>query len=135
MTDAGAGDGHGATVVVLERDVMARIRITDLLRRLGYEARFVADAATFVATLSTLGERVALGLIDMNGPLDWDALAAYAGQPNRAPLLGFGPHVDVDGRRAAKAAGVDRIVANGEFHRAAAALVRRYARPTAWEGD
>jgi hypothetical protein len=50
------------------------------------------------------------------------------------PLLGFGPHVDVDGRRAAKAAGLTRIVSNGEFHRDLVALVARYAHPPAGEG-
>ncbi len=115
-------------VVVLSRDLMARIPIADLLRRLGYEPRFVADSAAFVAALAEGGGRVALGVIDMNAPIDWDAIAAFAARPERAPLLGFGPHVDVAGRRAAKAAGVDRIVANGEFRRDAASLVPRYAR-------
>ncbi|HEU0115192.1 MAG TPA: hypothetical protein VFQ80_10975, partial [Thermomicrobiales bacterium] len=116
-------------VVVLLRDVMARIRLSDVLRQLGYEARFVGDSAAFAATLTNDGGAIALGVIDMNGPVDWDAIAALADEPERPPLLGFGPHVDIAGRRAAKAASVDRIVANGEFHRDAATLIRRYARP------
>ncbi|HEX5500673.1 MAG TPA: hypothetical protein VFX03_15660, partial [Thermomicrobiales bacterium] len=78
---------------------------------------------------------IALGVIDMNGPVDWDEIAALAAMADRPPLLGFGPHVEVAGRRAAKAAGVDRIVANGEFHRDAAALIRRYARPAMTDDD
>ena len=44
------------------------------------------------------------------------------------PTLAFGPHVDVEGRRAAKAAGVTRIVSNGQFHSDMAGLIERYRR-------
>ena len=45
------------------------------------------------------------------------------------PILAFGPHKDVEGFRSAKAAGVTRVVANGEFSRSLPDLVRRYATP------
>jgi hypothetical protein len=121
-------DAAPAIVVVLTADLMARIPLGDLLRRLGFAANFVRDETAFVAGLTDAGERAALGVIDMNRAIDWEAIAAYAAGANRATLLGFGPHVDVDGRRAAKAAGLDRIVSNGEWHRDAAALIARYAR-------
>jgi hypothetical protein len=129
MTERAAVEDSAGTIVVLARDVMARIRIGDLLRQLGYASRFAGDSAAFVEALGADCDRIALGVIDMNGPVDWEAIAVLSSRPDRPPLLGFGPHVDVAGRRAAKGAGVDRIVANGEFHRDAAALIRRYARP------
>jgi hypothetical protein len=42
------------------------------------------------------------------------------------PTLGFGSHVDIETRRAAKSAGVTRIVSNSEFHRDMPALISRY---------
>jgi hypothetical protein len=44
------------------------------------------------------------------------------------PTLAFGPHVDIENRRAAKAAGVGRIVSNGQFHSDTAGLIERYRR-------
>jgi hypothetical protein len=44
------------------------------------------------------------------------------------PVVAFGSHTDVDGFRAAKAAGVARVVSNGEFSRSLADLVAKYAR-------
>jgi hypothetical protein len=46
------------------------------------------------------------------------------------PVLVFGSHFDVDGRRAAKAAGVARVLTNGDFHKDMVGFVRRYARRT-----
>ncbi|HEU5432755.1 MAG TPA: hypothetical protein VFU81_13900, partial [Thermomicrobiales bacterium] len=79
------GDTQLGTVVVLTRDVMARIRIGDLLRKLGYAARFASDSAPFVAALQSDGEWMALGVLDLNGPLEWEAIAAFVAQPARPP--------------------------------------------------
>ena len=122
-TNAGAG-----VVVVLNRDLMFGSQIRAVLKALGHEARFARDTSGFVAALRETGGGAARGLIDMNGDVDWAVIAVFAAEAGRVPLLGFGPHVDVDGRRAAKRAGVDRIVSRGDFHRDAATLVARYAR-------
>ena len=120
---------HGPVVVVLNRDVMFGSRIGGVLRHLGYRARFVRDGDALLAALDEEGSAVALGIVDMNAAVDWDRVRAFVDQGgDRAPLLGFGPHVDVAGRRAAKDAGVDRIVSNGQFHAEAAELIARYAR-------
>jgi hypothetical protein len=59
--------------------------------------------------------------------VDWEQLAAILADYPAIPSLGFGSYTDVETRRAAKAAGLTRIVANSEFHRDAAALIQRYA--------
>jgi hypothetical protein len=46
------------------------------------------------------------------------------------PILAFGPHKDVEGFKAAKRAGVTRVVANGEFSRSLPDLAKRYATTT-----
>ncbi|MFM9108789.1 MAG: hypothetical protein ACKOWF_19055, partial [Chloroflexota bacterium] len=116
-------------VVVLNRDLMFGSKIASAARINGLEPRFVRDAAAFAAAVREEGERGALGIVDMNGPLDWAAIADLAGDAAvTTPLIGFGPHVDVEGRRAAKGAGLARILANGEFHRETAEMIARYAR-------
>lgn len=123
------GETGGPVVVVLNRDLMFGSRITGVLRHLGYRARFARETDDFLAALAAEGEGAALGIIDMNAGVDWDAVGAFLGRSGeRAPLLGFGPHVDVAGRKAAKEAGLDRIVSNGQFHADAPTLIARYAR-------
>ncbi|MGH2614412.1 MAG: hypothetical protein ACRDJC_04175 [Thermomicrobiales bacterium] len=115
--------------IVLNRDLMFGSRIRNALRVLALEARFVPDTGRFVAALAADPEQTAIGIVDMNGPVAWDTLKdALAGTANAPPTLAFGPHVDAESRRAAKAAGVSRIVSNGQFHRETVPLIDRYRR-------
>ncbi len=123
--------GQGLTLaVVLNRDLLFGSRIRSALASLGLEGRFVTTAEQFVGALSEDPGSVAIGIIDMNGAVSWDvirdALSRVDGGP--APTLAFGPHVDIEGRRAAKAAGVTRIVSNGQFHSDMSNLIDRYRR-------
>jgi hypothetical protein len=114
-------------IIVLNRDLFFGVKIGNILRGLGYRVSFVPTTDAFVATVSA-GAPV-LGVIDMGAGVDWSAIAALTGEDHTAPpLLVFGSHLDVEGRRAAKAAGVTRVVSNGDFHRDMVALVGRYAR-------
>jgi hypothetical protein len=124
------GSANG-TVIVLNRDLMFGSKIASAVKLQGFEPVFVRDTAAFVTALRDAGGRAALGVIDMNGVVDWDAISGLtAADGIDTPLLGFGPHVDVEGRRAAKAAGLRRILSNGEFHRETAEMIGRYARRT-----
>jgi len=116
--------------VVLNRDLLFGSRIRNALGLLGLESRFVATAEQFVRALSDEPNSVAIGIIDMNGTISWDVIreAQSSRDDGRTPTLAFGPHVDVEGRRAARAAGVTRIVSNGQFHTDMAALIERYRR-------
>lgn len=119
----------GGTIVVLNRDLMFGSRITAAAQSLGLTARFVRDLPALAATLGDANDLPVLAVIDMNAALDWDAVAALvADVGGRVPVLGFGPHVDIEGRRAAKGAGLTRIVSNGEFHRDTAGFIGRYSR-------
>ena len=123
--------GEGPTLaVVLNRDLLFGSRIRSALARLGLESRFVATAEQFVGALSQEPNRVAIGIIDMNGAISWDVIgeAQSRGDAGLVPTLAFGPHVDIEGRRRAKAAGVTRIVSNGQFHSDTAGLIERYRR-------
>ena len=123
--------GRGPTrAVVLNRDLLFGSRIRSALTGLGLDARFVNTAEQFVSALREQPGSVAIGIIDMNGAVSWDAIREELSRPNddRVPTLAFGPHVDVEGRRAAKAAGLTRIVSNGQFHADMAGLINRYRR-------
>ena len=116
--------------IVLNRDLLFGSRIRSTLASLGLESRFVATAEQFVAALSDERGSVAIGIIDMNGAISWDVISEARSRADGgdAPTLAFGPHVDIENRRAAKAAGVSRIVSNGQFHSDMRDLIERYRR-------
>ena len=116
--------------VVLNRDLLFGSRIRSALAGLGLEGRFVTTTEQFAGALSEQPGSVAIGIIDMNGAVSWDVVreALSRAESGLAPTLAFGPHVDVESRRAAKAAGITRIVSNGQFHSDMAGLIARYRR-------
>jgi hypothetical protein len=124
-------DDQGPTVgIVLNRDLLFGSRIKSALASVGLQAQFVGNAGEFVDALLENGASAAIGIIDMNGPVAWDVIRETLGRVDVAltPTLAFGPHVDVESRRAAKAAGVTRIVSNGQFHSDMVELIERYRR-------
>ncbi len=112
-------------VGVLSTDLFFGMRIRTSLRQMGYSVAIAKDVPSFSTLLENDGQQACLGIVDFNYPVDWDAIGElkHAG----VPILAFGPHKDVDGFRAAKKAGVTRVVANGEFSRALPDLALRYA--------
>ncbi len=118
-------------LIALNRDVFFGVRLRNLAKELGFDLRLVPDATAVAEALRELHARTALLVVDMNvldQGIDWPALKETLEAYPEVPSLGFGSHTDVDVRRNAKAAGLSRIVSNGEFRRDAAALIQRYAR-------
>lgn len=128
MTDC--VDPGPTLAVVLNRDLLFGSRIRSALASLGLEGRFVATTEQFVDALSEQPNSVAIGIIDMNGAVAWESVrqALSGADLGIAPTLAFGPHIDITSRHAAKAAGVTRIVSNGQFHSDMAGLIERYRR-------
>ncbi|MCC7023276.1 MAG: hypothetical protein IT338_10630 [Thermomicrobiales bacterium] len=119
----------GRTAIVLNRDLLFGSRIRGALGILGLTPRVTPNTESFIEALRAVGADAAIGIIDMNSAVDWEVLApALRGAANPPPTLAFGPHTDVENRRLAKAAGVTRIVSNGQFQQQAAELIERYRR-------
>lgn len=125
-TAESAPRAHGL-VAVLSKDLFFGMRIRTSLKQLGYAVAIAQDVPTFSRHLENGDQRAVLGIVDFNFPVDWDAVRETIGIG--VPILAFGPHLDVAGFRAAKQAGVTRVVANGEFTRSLPDLALRYASP------
>ena len=120
---------RAVVAIVLNRDLLFGSRIRSVLANLVLQSRFVPNTEQFIDALRELNSSAALGIIDMNGTVSWDLLGeALSKEGDLAPTLAFGPHVDVESRRAAKIAGVTRIVSNGQFQSDMAGLIDRYRR-------
>lgn len=108
------------TIYALSRDVFFGMRIRTVLQQLGYGLQLIKDEAE----LASAAANAPLVLIDFNGEVNWEALAPLLSSD--VPTIGFGSHTMVDAFRAAKAAGVTRVVSNGEFSRKLPELVEQY---------
>ena len=115
------------TIAVYSRDLFFGMRIRTVVTQLGYGAQAITDAEAFVERVTAEGALPALALVDLNQAVDWNELAPAVA--SGVPVIAFGSHTDVEGFRAAKAAGVRRVVSNGELSRSLPDLVARYARP------
>jgi DNA-binding NtrC family response regulator len=112
--------------MILTKDLLFGVSIRNAVLRLGFSARIVKSPEALSEAL--LAASPALAVVDLStvgADGDWDSIQEVAERPT--PVLVFGPHKDVDGLRAAKAAGVTRVVSNGQFHREMAQLIERYA--------
>ena len=112
---------------MLNKDLFFGVKIGNALRAEGFGVQFTPTTEAFVTSARL--DRPNLGIIDLNAGPEWAAIRALTAEADSPPILVFGSHLDVDGLRAAKAAGVTRVVSNGEFHRNMLELVNRYVRP------
>jgi hypothetical protein len=118
-------------VIVLNRDLFLGIRIVNTLRAQGYTVTLLSTTERLVERLRD-GTSPALAMIDLGAGPDWALLQPVLADPIlTTPTLAFGPHKAVEAMRAAKAAGVTRLVSNGELHRDLVGLGERYARSPA----
>jgi hypothetical protein len=118
-------------LIALNRDVFFGVRLRNLAKELGFDLILAPNAEAVGRALQERHQTAALVVIDMNvldREVEWEELATVLADYPAIPSLGFGSHTDVKTRRAAKLAGLTRIVANSEFHRDAASLIQRYAR-------
>lgn len=113
---------QSAVVCALSHDVFFGMRIRTVLHNLGYELRLCKTEAE----LLTSAQGADIALVDFNKPVDWHTLRPIL--DSEVPIIAFSSHTNVEGFRAAKAAGVTRVVSNGEFSRNLPALMSQYRR-------
>jgi CheY-like chemotaxis protein len=120
-TQAGGPDDQD-TILILSRDLFFGMRVRTAVKQLGFSLTIAKDEAETIAALAQ-GSPV-LALIDFNQPVEWSALAPL--MTANLAVIAFGSHTDVEGFRAAKVAGVNRVVSNGEFSRTLPDLIAKY---------
>jgi CheY-like chemotaxis protein len=83
--------------------------------RIAAAARARAVTVQFLTTLQAVEfvEDFALAIVDLDARLD--VLAAIRLLRARGPVVAFGPHLDADKLKAARAAGAQRVLARSKF--------------------
>lgn len=109
-------------VTALSRDVFFGMRIRTVMANLGHDLTLITSEEDLVA----VGHAANLVLVDFNQGVNWQILQPLLASDT--PVIAFGAHTDVEGFRAAKAAGVSRVVSNGDFSRNLPALLRQYGK-------
>lgn len=104
-------------VVAVVTDLFFQSRISSAARHSGRVVRFV--------TAGSDASGHALALVDLDAGTDvLDAIRRLKAGSS-APVVAFGPHVDVAGRKAAREAGADRVLAKSRFVSELPAILRR----------
>jgi hypothetical protein len=94
-------------IVAIVTDLFFQSRIAAAARAAGRDVRFVSQA-------SSEGAPGSLALVDLDSRTDVnDSIERL--KRSGATVIAFGPHVDTRGRRAARAAGADRVLAKSKF--------------------
>jgi predicted metal-dependent hydrolase len=117
---------------VLEDDVMFGAGIEAKLRALGYAPVFAQTTPAFDRLLKGFP---ALALVNVGSPtLDWEHMVDHAkneSQWRRVPILAYGPHVDLELRQRALAAGCNAVVGRSAVANSLPSLVEKWA----WQPD
>ena len=114
-------------IIAVIKDVFFGITVRNTIKRLNFEPQMIKTAQSLMDTVAVYDP--SLVIVDLQVIEDesaWNYITAIREQD--VPVLVFGPHKDVEGLRAAKQAGVSRVVANSQFHREMPVLIERYVK-------
>ncbi|MBI2886915.1 MAG: hypothetical protein HYY02_06880 [Chloroflexi bacterium] len=116
------------TLLAFIPDLFFAVQVQDTASALGYRVELARDADAFGRELAQgQGLALALVLVDMGAPrTDWESLIRQAHAAG-VPVVAFGDHTDLAGRRQALEAGAVTVVANSLVATNLARLLRRYA--------
>jgi CheY-like chemotaxis protein len=104
-------------VVAIVTDLFFQSRISSAARHTGRTVRFLTTGAEAPV--------YALALVDLDAATDvLDAIRRLKAASS-APIVAFGPHVDTAGRKAARNAGADRVLAKSRFVSELPAILQR----------
>ena len=122
-------DNAALPVLVLNRDLFFGVTISNALRSLGYLPSTAGSVASLRTELQSKPQ-AALLIVDIAAVDDWEGLRQALAKHEAVPAIAFGSHTNVEGLRAAKGIGMDRVFSNGDFHRNLGSYILRFARPT-----
>jgi ActR/RegA family two-component response regulator len=114
-------------IIAVIKDVFFGITVRNTIKRLNFEPQIIKTTQSLMDTVAVYDP--SLVIVDLQVIEDesaWNYVTAV--RELDIPVLVFGPHKDVEGLRAAKQAGVSRVVANSQFHREMPNLIERYVK-------
>jgi DNA-binding response OmpR family regulator len=94
-------------IVAVVTDLFFQSRISTVARHTDRSVRFITSDAELRGH--------ALALVDLDAALDVLAEIRRLKAGSSGPIVAFGPHVDTEGRKAAREAGADRVIAKSRF--------------------
>ncbi len=121
-----------AGVIAAVEDLFFGTRLAETARQLEVPLRLVRSATELVADARTSRPDLIILDLDASSCRPLDALGDLKADPDLAaiPVLGFFSHVHGDIRRAAKAAGCDRLLPRSTFTAELPEILRRAGRPS-----
>lgn len=96
------------TALLLCTDLMFGVRLQNMARHAGYVPMTIRPGQPLPPG--------AILVVDLGTRGDWEYAIREASARGTA-VVAFGPHMDADARRRAKAAGADRVLANSNLQR------------------
>lgn len=115
------------TVVGLIADVFFGITVRNAIRKLGFEVQIIKSVDELDQAVAVFEPNLLIVDMSVLGDQTDDWEPVHETHESGVRVLAFGPHREVDLFRAAKEAGVDRVVSNSQFHRQMGELIERYA--------
>lgn len=105
--------GREQAIIALINDLMTATQVEATLTHAGYEVRVVPDQAAVLALLESLPCRLVIA--DLTAKItSWPAIVEKA-RAAGAEVIAFGPHVDIAGFAAARAAGCLDVLPRSRF--------------------
>lgn len=96
-------------VVAVATDLMSQSRIRAAAKATGNSVRFVVMEGDLVTVAPAC-----LALVDLDAAADIESMIRLLKQRG-LHVVAFGPHLDTERRKAARAAGADRVLAKSKF--------------------
>jgi CheY-like chemotaxis protein len=99
-----------SVVTAVVTDIFFQARIASTVRAAGLQVRYELSVSGITKSPPT-----DLALVDLDADTDVFSVIRALRMGGTRTIIAFGPHVDTDRRKAAKAAGADRVMAKSKF--------------------
>lgn len=114
------------TIVLIVDDLMFLPKLENGLRHLGYQPIAATNEVDLTLALAKSPVLIIVDLFSQS--YDWVTLIQLIKKSKASPVLGFGPHVDLQLREKALAAGCDAVVGRGAIASQLPHLVEKHKR-------